>query len=137
MPPTTARRLSAQTTATETPVTDGLALARAPEQDDEQACDESKQPTSPSEATVPSTARDLWREALDKLDKRTRQELRIENSEQKSLQQQIDELVDTARTKQKECEEKSWKFTVGNHEIVLRDQAGIIMPVEPCCGGPW
>ena len=36
--------------------------------------------------------------------------------------------MDTAKKEEKECEEKAWKFPVGSHEIVLRDQAASIMP---------
>lgn len=76
---------------------------------------------------VQPTPRDLWREALDKLDEQTRRELRIRDPEQESLQQQIDELVGVAAAKQKECDDKSWKFTVGGHVVVLRDQAASII----------
>lgn len=44
-----------------------------------------------------------------------------------TLSQQVEELVDTAKKNKEECESKSWKFTVDNHEIILRDQAANIV----------
>ncbi|KAH8901279.1 hypothetical protein GQ53DRAFT_850827 [Thozetella sp. PMI_491] len=76
------------------------------------------------------TQRDLWAEAFDKLDKSTQEQLhlgKVQNENQNSLKNQIDGLLDEVRAKQRVCEGKAWKFTVGHHEIVLRDQAVIII----------
>ncbi len=32
-----------------------------------------------------------------------------------------------AKEKQDECERNSWKFSIGNHEVILRDQAASIV----------
>jgi hypothetical protein len=64
--------------------------------------------------------RDLWRDAFDKLPKGTQQEIKID---QKSQREHIHELLEVARAKQKECENKFWQFRVGDHEIVIRDYA--------------
>jgi hypothetical protein len=54
-----------------------------PKQHDKQGCDKPRLPLCPSEATVPLTARDLWREAVDKLEEHARQELNLRDSKQK------------------------------------------------------
>jgi hypothetical protein len=45
------------------------------------------------------------------------------DSDQKSLREHIDELLELTKKRQDECEKKFWKFQVGDHEIVLRDYA--------------
>ncbi|CZR59898.1 uncharacterized protein PAC_09792 [Phialocephala subalpina] len=84
-------------------------------------------PASQPTCSPPFCPRDLWREAMDMLPTPIRQELRKEDSEEKSSDEQVAELVTTVKSKPAECEAKSWKFRVGDHEIVLRDVAASIV----------
>jgi hypothetical protein len=105
-----------------------------PEERQKQSCGENTTDKSKaSSALVTSTQhtptpplpplRDLWREAFEKLPKGTQQEIGIRDFDQKSQRDHIYELLEVARARQKECENKFWKFRVGVHEIVIRDYA--------------
>lgn len=72
-------------------------------------------------------SRDLWREALGDLPKDVQQKLEIPDSDQKSLPEHIDELLEVTNKRQDECEKKFWRVRVGDHEIVLRDYAARIV----------
>lgn len=80
-------------------------------------------PSSPRAPGQPSASRDLWREAIEDLPKRTQQKLGLQDAKQGSLAEQIEELSELVKKKQQECEQKFWKFRVGDHEYVLRDYA--------------
>ncbi|OCL11473.1 hypothetical protein AOQ84DRAFT_386815, partial [Glonium stellatum] len=67
--------------------------------------------------------RDLWREAFDKLPKSTQQKLKMPDFDQDSQRQHIHELLEVAKKRQAECENQTWKFGVGDHQIVVRDYA--------------
>jgi hypothetical protein len=78
----------------------------------------------PSTEPLPSSIKDLWKEAFQKLSEKTQQELqKLGKPEQKSqpIKQQIDDLVKVAKTRQEECVKKYWVLPVGKHRIVLRD----------------
>jgi ankyrin repeat domain-containing protein 50 len=64
--------------------------------------------------------RDLWREALEKLPESTQEKLKP-NNDQKSQQEHIQDLLKITKERQKECESKFLKFSVGKHEIIVRD----------------
>jgi len=49
------------------------------------------------------------------------------DSEQKSVPQHIGELVEIAKKKQEECKANFWKLRIGDHEMILRDQAANII----------
>lgn len=90
-----------------------------PKECDELACTEAPENTL--------IVRDLWREAFEKLPTKTQQKINVKGTEPKPLNAQIRELLEVTKMKQEECEQKSWKFRVGHHEIVLRDCAAKII----------
>ena len=97
-----------------------------------------------------ATGRDLWREAFETLPESTQAKLHTNGVQAVApLQKQIHDLLETTKARQKECEEKFWKFRVGNHEYVLRDYAVRIADclqvigntaikfAPPQASGPW
>ncbi|RMZ74723.1 hypothetical protein DV737_g5803, partial [Chaetothyriales sp. CBS 132003] len=112
------------TSANQPPLSDGEpSTPPLPKEHDGQACDRPILPSTSGPFEHALMARDLWREALEKLPKQTQQALNVEGTIQKPLKVQIGELLEIVKTKQEECERKFWKFRVGDHEIVLRDYA--------------
>jgi hypothetical protein len=80
---------------------------------------------APSSPSTPA-ARDLWFDALQTLSED--EQLAIQNIQptqatQRPLSGRIEELVRMTRTKQDECEKKSYKFHFQGKEIILRDIA--------------
>ncbi len=81
-------------------------------------------PSIPGDSGQPSTCRDLWHEALEKLPVATRKKLETQDSGQKkSVREQTKELSQAVRERQQEVEAKFWRFRVGGQEIILRDYA--------------
>ncbi|KAK2761254.1 hypothetical protein FQN54_001776 [Arachnomyces sp. PD_36] len=81
---------------------------------------------SPDPVPSESSARDLWKEALENLPAGTRKKLEssgLGDIKSESMRSQIDDLVNVAKDKQEECEKKFWKVNVNGNEIVLRDYA--------------
>jgi hypothetical protein len=73
-----------------------------------------------------SPTRDLWQEALERLPMKTQQKIKKMGGghpNSRSISQQIDDLLKVAKTKQEECEQKFWRFHVGDHEVLIRDYA--------------
>jgi hypothetical protein len=69
---------------------------------------------------------DMWQEALGMLSKETKQqieEMGVGDPKSQSISDQINDLVNIAKTKQEECEKKFWRFHIGDHEIIIRDYA--------------
>ncbi|RMZ74751.1 hypothetical protein DV737_g5777, partial [Chaetothyriales sp. CBS 132003] len=110
------------------PIADAIPQAQIipGQHDGQRRCEPNPPPSSP-EATDPPAVPDLWRKALDKLDKDTRQKLQMDGSEQNSVQQQVADLVNAAKEKQQECEDKRWKFSIGDRDIILRDYAATMV----------
>lgn len=60
------------------------------------------------------------------LSKETRQEIEkmgVGEPKSQSIRHRIDDLVKIAKTRQDDCEERFWRFPLGNHEIIIRDYA--------------
>lgn len=83
--------------------------------------------TSEPPSLLAQSPRDLWLEAFEKLPKEIHGQLNLNDSTQKPLLQQIQELSSLAKLRQEECEKQFWKLRVGDHEIVLRDYAVTII----------
>jgi hypothetical protein len=85
---------------------------------------------SPSQAALssPSTppARDLWFDALQTLSEEEQQaiqNIQPTQATQRPSSGRIEEVVSITRTKQDECEKKSYKFRFQGKEMILRDVA--------------
>ena len=93
--------------------------------------------------------RDLWRDALQKRPEEEREKLQIDDHESLPLELQIHELISITKQRQKQCEDKFWKFTIGRHEFILRDYTVKIVDclqkigdvaiqfAPPQAGTPW
>jgi hypothetical protein len=76
--------------------------------------------SSKSGASSSPPQRDLWREAFEKLPESLQEKLGS-NNDQKSQQEHIQDLLKITKERQKECESKFLKFSIGKHEIIVRD----------------
>ena len=58
---------------------------------------------------------------MQKRPEEERKRLQINDLESVPLERQIHELINITKQRQKQCEDKFWKFTIGRHEFILRD----------------
>jgi hypothetical protein len=82
--------------------------------------------SSTTTSTSIATPQNLWSDALETLSEDERQAVQNINSEKPAQQTfvlDVEELVRLTRKKQKECEEKSYKFNFQGKKIILRDVA--------------
>ncbi|KAK3933811.1 hypothetical protein QBC46DRAFT_359439, partial [Diplogelasinospora grovesii] len=122
--PSTAAPSPSQPAASETPTPtsvsqpntpDVIHTPNLPEQHGRQVDDEPElQPSTSGPTVQESPARDLWREAFEKLPKQIQEKLGEGESKQKPFRQHIDELLEITRTRQEKCEKNRWKFPVGD-----------------------
>ncbi|KAK2769608.1 hypothetical protein FQN53_005988 [Emmonsiellopsis sp. PD_33] len=82
--------------------------------------------TTSAPAKASPTIRDLWSDALQTLpqdDQAAIQSMQPAGTRPRPLSENIEELVGMARTKQSECETKSYRVVLGGKELILRDVA--------------
>ncbi|RAH86793.1 hypothetical protein BO86DRAFT_428564 [Aspergillus japonicus CBS 114.51] len=121
---------------------------------DEDAGEKSK-PDEPSQEDHHNKgqARDLWNEAFEKLSPATRAQLRAFGYEPVSRtsqqEQSLNTIIKVLQQKQKQCDEETWTFDVGQHKIIVRDYASkcatwvqligdLVVPFAPSqAAGPW
>lgn len=85
--------------------------------------------SSSSMLAAPSP-RDLWQEALESLPGKIQQDLKNKMSSQASsmpFSEKINRLVDLAKKKQEECEQKFWRLSIDGRSLLLRDYAARIL----------
>jgi hypothetical protein len=70
-----------------------------------------------------TSTRDLWLEALQTLSESEQNEIHPAQTTLRLLSRNIEELVTLTRTKQQECERRSYEFHFQGKKIILRDVA--------------
>jgi hypothetical protein len=84
------------------------------------------QSASPDADATPYTLGNLWQEAFQKAEGKTKKWIEKNGAnkpDSRPVKQQIDELVRLAKAKEKDCDDNSRHITVGSHRIILRDYA--------------
>lgn len=83
-------------------------------------------------AETPDAPKDLWVEALNSLPESKQETLKKmgfnqSNSQSRSVESSIEDLVGVVNQRQEECEKKFLKVNVGGEEIVLRNYTNNII----------